>query len=174
MFAEEEKEVAVGESAAAGRAVPGRFSEIEPEGGQQTGIIVDRHKHHLPLQRMRSGDIGNLEMLPGGTVVKTDLTENLIFLGSAGFGERLAEEIALVGDVLFDRADAGDIRAEEHAGGHKSVNEDTHRTEVGFNGGEINTGDVSGIREAESRLRGVDRRERLLLLGGEVSTARHF
>ena len=83
--------------------------------------------------RIHSSDIGYLEVLPGGAVIEADLTEDLIFLRRAGFGERLAEEIALVGNVLFNGADAGDVSAQQHAGGHKAVEHNAQRAEIGLN-----------------------------------------
>ena len=85
-------------------------------------------------------------------MIETDLTEDLIFLSRAGFGERLAEEIALVRDILFDGTDAGDVGAKQDASGHKAVKEYAKRTVISFNIGRIVAAVVTAFGEIKSRL----------------------
>ena len=105
-------------------------------------------------------------------MIETDLTEDLIFLSRAGFRERLAEEVALVRNVLFNGANAGDIRAEEDAGGHKAVEQNADGAEIGFKRDKVHAADVAGLREVKTCLRGVDSRE--LLFNGRTADKDHI
>jgi len=60
-------------------------------------------------------------MLPHRTMIKTNLTEDLIFLGCACLGESLAEEAALAGNILFNRTHTGKVSTDKGACGNKTA-----------------------------------------------------